>query len=428
MPTLRYLRRALLLGALGILGLPTAATAQSERDPRLRVFLDCQFGGCDRNFFINELPFALWTQDRLDGDVHLLITRIGTASGGGEYTLTFLGQRRFAGRLDTLVTQLPPNTTEDVRRRELARMMKLGLVPYLTRLPGQERFALTYTAPANAPAAPALNTVEDPWNLWVYRIRGNGGGAAESRASNYELTSNVSASRITEEWKVTFWGGQEYRFNRFKLSDSTERRFVLRNADGGARIVRSLSDHWSVAGRANAGFTEFRNQDLYGALEAAAEYNLFPWQEATSRQFLGILTIGGRYFDYTEETIYGQRTEFRPVARAIVAGESRQTWGTIDAALRFTQYLHDAKINSLSFNGRTNIRLTRGLSLELRGEAAKVNDQLFLARGSASDDEVLTRQRALATAYRLNGGVGISFTFGSIYNSIVNPRLEELGN
>ena len=60
MPTLRYLRRALLLGALGILGLPTAATAQSERDPRLRVFLDCQFGGCDRNFFINELPFALW--------------------------------------------------------------------------------------------------------------------------------------------------------------------------------------------------------------------------------------------------------------------------------------------------------------------------------------------------------------------------------
>ncbi|MFM8909355.1 MAG: hypothetical protein ACKOH8_02045 [Gemmatimonadota bacterium] len=75
-----------------------------------------------------------------------------------------------------------------------------------------------------------------------------------------------------------------------------------------------------------------------------------------------------------------------------------------------------------------DIRLTRGLSIELRGEAAKVNDQLFLARGSASDDEVLTRQRALATAYRLNGGVGLSFTFGSIYNSIVNPRLEELGN
>ncbi|MEY4609537.1 MAG: hypothetical protein RL625_1754 [Gemmatimonadota bacterium] len=427
MSPLRLLRRAGLVGALCIL-LPAVATAQSERDPRLRVFLDCQFGGCDRNFFINELPFALWTQDRLDGDVHLLITRIGTASGGGEYTLTFLGQRRFASRLDTLVTQLPPNTTEDVRRRELARVMKLGLVPYLSRLPGQERFSLAYAAPANAPTTPALNTVADPWNLWVYRLRANGGGAAESRASNYELTSNVSASRVTEEWKVTFWGGQEYRFNRFKLSDSTERRFILRNADAGARIVRSVTEHWSVGGRLNTGFTEFRNQDLYGSIEAAAEYNLFPWKEATSRQLLGIVSLGGRYFDYTQETIYGQRTEFRPVARAIVAGESRQTWGTIDASARYTNYLHNSNTYSLSFNGRTNIRLSRGLSIELRGEAAKVNDQLFLARGSASDDEVLTRQRALATAFRLNGGIGLSFTFGSIYNSIVNPRLEDLGN
>ena len=41
--------------------------------------------------------------------------------------------------------------------------------------------------------------------------------------------------------------------------------------------------------------------------------------------------------------------------------------------------------------------------------------------------EVLTRQRALATAYRLGGSVGLSFTFGSIYNTIVNPRLDELG-
>lgn len=428
MPILRLLRRAGFVGALVISALPALAIAQSERDPRLRVFLDCQSWGCDRNFFILELPFALWTQDRLDGDVHLLITRLGTASGGGAYTLTFLGQRRFAGRVDTLTTQLPPNTTEDVRRRELARVMKLGLIPYVSRLPGQERFSVTYAAPKDAPVTPDLSTVQDPWNLWVYRIRANGGGSAESRASNYELTSSVLASRITEEWKVVFWGGQEYRANRFKLSDSTERRFILRNADAGAGLVRSLSDHWSVGGRVNGGFSEFRNQDLYGSVEASAEYNIYPWREATSRQLVGIVAIGGRYFDYRQETIYGRWTEFRPVARAIVSGESRQPWGTIDAALRYTKYLHDARTYSLSFNGRTNIRLTRGLSLELRGEAAKVNDQLFLARGSASDDEVLTRQRALATAYRLSGGVGLSFTFGSIYNSVVNPRLDDIGN
>jgi hypothetical protein len=56
-----------------------------------------------------------------------------------------------------------------------------------------------------------------------------------------------------------------------------------------------------------------------------------------------------------------------------------------------------------------------------------VHDQLYLARGDATEEEVLTRQRSLATAFRLNGSVGLTFTFGSIYNSIVNPRLDDLG-
>ena len=116
------------------------------------------------------------------------------------------------------------------------------------------------------------------------------------------------------------------------------------------------------------------------------------------------------------------------MARAVVAGESRQVWGTVDAQARYTRYLHDNDTYSVSFTGRTNFRLTRGLSLELRGDAAKVHDQLYLPRGDATDDEVLTRQRALATAYRLSGSVGLSFTFGSIYNTIVNPRMDDLDN
>ena len=39
----------------------------------------------------------------------------------------------------------------------------------------------------------------------------------------------------------------------------------------------------------------------------------------------------------------------------------------------------------------------------------------------------LTLTRALATSFRLSGSIGLNFTFGSIYNSIVNPRLDEIG-
>jgi hypothetical protein len=56
-----------------------------------------------------------------------------------------------------------------------------------------------------------------------------------------------------------------------------------------------------------------------------------------------------------------------------------------------------------------------------------VRDQLYLAAGTLSRDEVLTQQRALQTSYQYNAFVGLSYTFGSIFNSVVNPRLDNLG-
>jgi len=415
-----------ILAALAILA--STGGAQGAPDLRLRVFLDCPMGGCDRNYIVTELPFALWTQDRLDADVHLLVTRIGTAAGGGEYTFAFVGQRRFAGRGDTLVTTVPPNITDDIRRREIVRLMKLGLVPYVTRLPGQERFSVTYAAPADAAAAPRMTEVNDPWNLWVYRTRLNGGGSAESRASNYELTGNLSASRVTEDWKISVSLQDEYRYNRFKLTDTTSREYIRRNADAAARVTRSVTEHFSLGTGVGTGFSEFRNIDRYVFADVSAEYNIFPWSEATSRQLVAAVGVGGRDLRYDEETIYGVTHETLPLARVMLAGESRQTWGSVDASLRYNRFVKAGNLYSLTFNGRTNFRLTRGLSLELRGEASKVNDQLYLPRGDASEDEVLTRQRALATAYRFTGYIGINFTFGSIYNTIVNPRLDDFGN
>jgi hypothetical protein len=51
-----------------------------------------------------------------------------------------------------------------------------------------------------------------------------------------------------------------------------------------------------------------------------------------------------------------------------------------------------------------------------------VNDQLYLVRGQLSDNQVIARQQALATNYRFFLNFGMSYTFGSIYNTVVNPR------
>jgi hypothetical protein len=427
LPRLALLALALLAGrSTGAAQASPDQRAEPASEPRLRVFLDCPTGGCDRNYLVTALPFALWTQDRLDADVHALITGLGTAAGGTEYTIALLGRGAFAARADTLRARIAPNSTEDMRRRELARILTIGLLPYAVRVGDTGPFSVRYDAP------PAANggigsVIRDPWNFWVYRLRANGSGNAESLNSSYSLNGGLNVSRTTELWKVSLNTNEDYRANTFTLSDGSERTYVLRATDISARIVRSVTDHWSVGARGIAGRSDFRNQDAYGGLEVSAEYNVFPWKDATSRQLIALLAVGGRAYDYQDTTIFNRTAETRPVARAIVAGESRQQWGTLDASLRYTQYLHDAQTYNLSFNGRAQFRLSRGLALELRGDAAKVNDQLYLPRGGASDEEVLTRQRALATNYRIGGSVGLSFTFGSIYNTIVNPRLDELG-
>lgn len=436
MPTTQLLRRLafatlLLVGAAAPVASQNAPAGPLTRaapvsEPRLRVFLDCPTGGCDRNYLITELPFVLWTQDRLDADIHALITTLSTASGGSAYTINLLGRGMFAGRTDTIGATVPPNTTEDMRRRELARVLKLGLVPYAIRVSDSSPFSLRYDAPVSVTGG-GSEIIEDTWDFWVYRLRANGSGNAESLNSSYQINGSVNVSRTTEALKLSFNANEEYRANTFTLSDSSEQTYILRSSDLSARIVRSISDHWSIGTRLTGGRTDFRNQEASAGLDISAEYNYFPWRDATSRQLIAAFALGGRYYDYKETTIYGLNTEVRPIARAILAGESRQQWGTIDGAMRYTHYLHNAKTYNLSFNGRAQFRLTRGLALEVRGDAAKVNDQLYLRRGGATDSEVLTRQRALATNFRIGGSIGLTFTFGSIYNTIVNPRLDELG-
>jgi len=69
-----------------------------------------------------------------------------------------------------------------------------------------------------------------------------------------------------------------------------------------------------------------------------------------------------------------------------------------------------------------NIRLLRGLSVSLRGEYSRIHDQLNLPKGDASIDEILLRRKELATNYEYSFSVGLSYTFGSIFSNVVNPR------
>ena len=66
------------------------------------IFLDCERRICDMNYIRTEITFVNYVRDRQSADVHVLITRQRTGSGGNEYTMSFIGRGKYSGKDSTL--------------------------------------------------------------------------------------------------------------------------------------------------------------------------------------------------------------------------------------------------------------------------------------------------------------------------------------
>jgi hypothetical protein len=74
-----------------------------------------------------------------------------------------------------------------------------------------------------------------------------------------------------------------------------------------------------------------------------------------------------------------------------------------------------------------NVRIAKGLQIRISGGASMIHNQLSLPKAGASTEDILLRQKELATQYSIFTDLTISYTFGSIYSSVVNPRFDDLG-
>ena len=81
----------------------------------------------------------------------------------------------------------------------------------------------------------------------------------------------------------------------------------------------------------------------------------------------------------------------------------------------------------MTLSGNVNVRLFRGFSIRMSGNYSWIRDQLFVAAGGATDEQILLRQRQLETGYRYFTSFGIEYQFGSIFNNVVNPRFGSAG-
>ena len=405
--------------------LPSAPTADTTSDA-IKVSLDCRGDankGCAPDFFVTELPYVNWTRDRLFADVQFLVTTIQTGSGSYQYTVSALGRGRFDGRVDTLTVSTLPNESEDGVRRKLARGFAFLLVPYVRTTSVASRLHVTYDAPAaGTRASPA--SVKDKWNFFVLQLELNGFMNTESRQTFANLFSDVRIRRVTERSALRLGFNQSARYSKFELDDSSSVSNTIRQGVFFVRGVKTVTNRLSVGFLTNIGYSEFNNTKLVWRAAPVIEYNIFPWSQATSQQIALSYGIGPRYFVWTDTTIFGRTHEWRAQQELVLGSDIRKSWGSVNISTRYASFIPELKKWNLSINGQTSLNLVKGLQFNLGGGASLIRDQIFLASGGRTPAEILTQQRALASNYSLFAFTGLSFSFGSIYNNVVNPRLD----
>ena len=393
-----------------------------EKAEPVRLFLDC--ASCDDQYIRTEITFVDYVRDRTAADVHLLITTQGTGGGGIQYTLQFIGLSRFKGIDNTLTYTAVQTSTPDERRRGLASIIKLGLVRYVADTALASRLSLTFET-GERPRT--VSASRDPWNFWVFRIGGSGGFDGEQSTALRAVSMNFSANRTTADWKVGLSGFGNYRQQRFDLEEGEQLVAIRRGYDGRALVAKSLTSHWSTGATAAIGSSTYTNYDLRTRIGPAVEYNLFPYSESTRRILTMLYSIGLQTADYTEVTIYEKLEETLLDHQFELSLGMRQPWGTANASFEAAHYLNRSGKYRISAFGGADVRLFKGFSISIDGGISRRRDQLSLRRGEASTEEILIRQRELATDYSYEFAFGLSYSFGSIFNSVVNPRFRTAG-
>lgn len=422
-------RPEILLAIVALLCLPVhtvrAASPRTASDDLLRVFIDCVDLYCDTDFLRTEIGFVDHVRQREVADVHVLVTAERTGSGGRQYTVQFLGQHAYATRSDTARFDTAVDASDDDTRRQLARTIKLGLVRYVMATPTASRLDVTLAAAAPAAAA-ATTRKADPWDYWVFRIQGNAFMNGEKSTKFLSSFGSVSANRTTNAWKHDLSFNGNYSESRFVFEtghfNSYSHGYSFNTLD-----VKSLTAHWSLGARSSIGAFTRTNEDLVAHIAPAIEYNVFRYSENTRRSLTFQYSAGPTYFAYTKETIFDRMSETRASEALAVAYNVKQRWGSISTSVEGSHYFHDLSKQRVQSFTSMDVRLFKGLSLNLFGSAALIRDQLFLPKVGATQQEILLQRRQLATSYQYFASVGLTYSFGSIYNNIVNTRFGGAG-
>jgi hypothetical protein len=239
------------------------------------------------------------------------------------------------------------------------------------------------------------------------------------------MNGAVSADRITADWKVTTGVMIDYEREDFDLDEEEPLRAIRNEREIESLVARSINDHWSIGVVGDLNSSTFENIDFSVAAGPTVEYNVFPYSAYTRRQLRMSYAIGPYYARYGEVTLYRTTSDSLARQEGAITIEQREPWGSVEARFEASNFLPGFARHRLELEGEVTVRLARGLSFSVEGSASRLRDQLSLPLRGATDEEVLLRLRRLRSGYEYDVQLSLTYTFGSIFNTIVNPRFGE---
>jgi hypothetical protein len=416
----RSLRAVALIGSL--LGAARGMRAQDAPPPpkALAVYLDCSYY-CDNDYIRTQIGYVDWVRDRTASDVDILVSTQNTAANGTRYTFTFIGERDFAQLVDTLQFSSIAGASNDNTRKSMVRLLKEGLVRYLARTPLADQ--LTISVPGGPGNREQTTPKRDPWHAWVFSASTNGDIFAEQSTRQTYLYGNLSASRTTEDWKFNVSTNENYDESRYTLTDPDTIIVNIQRGFGFSGLaVKSLGAHWSVGLKGSINSSTYLNEKRNMAFTPAVEYDVMPYSQSTRRQLRIQYGIGFDKLAYNDTTIFLKTEQTLPVHTLSIIYAQQEPWGSVNFGANGSSFLNDGSKHSGNVSGGGSLKLIRGLSLNLSASYSVIHDQIYLPKGTATQAEVLLQQRQLLTGYRWSAFFGLSYTFGSLFNNVVNPR------
>ena len=427
-----------LLLALAAL-LPTRGLAQDAPAARsngaLRVYLDCQGGWrggvCDGNLYRQEITFVNWVRQPEDAQVHVILTSQSAGGGGTRYTLDFLGRADLAGMDDQFTYSASVTDVEDETLDGIVRTFRLGLVRFAAAAGFGDDLDVTSAAPVTpaegaAPAGEQTRPEDDPWNFWVFSVNANGSLEKEDLQETKDFGFGFNANRTTDAWRLNVRANGNFERESYQLPQDDGTYSTVRNDQDrwnvSGIVVKTLGAHWGWGTEGTADNSTQLNRDLLVGLGSGIEYNYFPYTESNRRFLIARYVVSVNKVEYIDTTVFNMLGETVYQHEVNLDYEAREPWGNANIGAGVSQYLDRPDAWSFNVRGFVRYRLFRGFSINVNGQYRKVRDQIYLPKEALSEEDILLGRRRLPTASQTEIRIGLSYSFGSIFNNAVNER------